>query len=196
VSAEHPPPLFAVGRLARAHGIRGRVLVAPFNDQSDGLERVSALWLGERGAGAQGARRYDVLFAERVNLGYLFQLRGVDERNGAEALRGLEVSVLRDELPALGEGELYAADLLGLQVFDARADASARAPLGEVIALEQAGPNELLVIKLQSGEEVLAPLALLRDVDAEKRALLLEVPDGLFEAQRTPGQAPPEEDIS
>ena len=193
MSAASLPPLLAVGRLARAHGIRGRVLVAPFNEHSEGLERVTALWLARQGAA--DARRYEVAFAERVNLGYIFQLRGVDDRNTSETLRGLEVRIARDELPELDEGELYAADLIGLSVFDANAP-EPRTPLGEVISLEQAGPNELLVLKLSSGAQVLAPMALLRDVDAEKKELFLEIPEGLFEAQLAPAKADPEEDVS
>jgi 16S rRNA processing protein RimM len=195
VALETPPPLLAVGRLARAHGIRGRVLVAPFNEHSDGLEKAKVLWLGKPGQGSSPLRRYDVAFAERVNLGYIFQLRGVDDRNTSETLRGMEVSVSRDELPELDEGELYAADLVGLTVFDANHPLP-REPLGVVTALEQAGPNELLVLKLVSGEQALAPLNFVVEADVEKKSLLLAVPAGLFEAQLATAKAEPDEDVS
>src|SRR3954463_13625902 len=38
----------AVGRVARAHGLRGRVLVTRYNPGSEGLERVRRMWLEER----------------------------------------------------------------------------------------------------------------------------------------------------
>ena len=47
-----------MGRVARAHGIRGRVLIAPYNADSEGLERVRRMWLGER--------EFEVERAERV----------------------------------------------------------------------------------------------------------------------------------
>ena len=194
MSTATPPPLLAVGRLARAHGIRGRVLVAPFNDKSEGLERASALWLARQGS--PEARRYEVAFAERVDLGYIFQLRGVDDRNTSETLRGLEVRVAREELPELDEGELYAADLIGLTAFDLRAP-EPRPALGVVSSLEQAGPNELLVLQLSSGAQALVPQGFIREADLEKRQLLLELPDGLFESQLAPGaKAAPDEDVS
>jgi 16S rRNA processing protein RimM len=178
--ATNPPPLFAVGRVARAHGVRGKVLIAPFNTESAGLEHAKALWLGPRGKSAE-AKSYTVTHAERVNLGYIFTLRGVDSRDASEALRGREVSVDRSELPELDEGEVWAADLVGCQAFDA-----AGVLHGEVVGLEQAGPNELLQIKLVAGQTVLFPLSLVTEADPEGKRAVITVPDGLFEAQLAP----------
>ena len=171
--------LFAVGRVARAHGVRGKVLIAPFNTESAGLELAKALWLGPRGKPAE-AKSYPVVHAERVNLGYIFVLRGVDSRDASEALRGREVSVDRSELPELDEGEVFTADLIGCRAFD-----KAGALVGEVVGLEEAGPNELLQLKLAAGEGqvVLFPLSLVLEADPEARRVVLEVPEGLFEAQ-------------
>jgi 16S rRNA processing protein RimM len=38
----------------------------------------------------------------------------ITDRNAAEAARGAELTVSRDALPPLGEGEYYHADLIGL----------------------------------------------------------------------------------
>src|SRR5947209_13114310 len=111
-----PPALLAVGRIARAHGIRGRVLLEPYNHASEGLERATALWL-QRGEQGQ-PKRHEVERAERVHLGYLVALRGLDDRNGAEALKGSEVLIDRAELPALEAGEIWAADLVGMRLAD------------------------------------------------------------------------------
>jgi 16S rRNA processing protein RimM len=175
--ASNPPPLFAVGRVAKAHGVRGKVLIAPFNTESAGLEHANTLWLGPRGKPAE-AESYTVTHAERVNLGYLFTLRGVDSRDASEALRGREVSVSRSELPKLEEGEVWAADLVGCQAFDA-----AGVLQGEVVGLEQAGPNELLQLRLAAGQTVLFPLSLVVEADPEGKRAVLTVPEGLFEAQ-------------
>ena len=170
-----PAELLAVGRVARAHGVRGRVLIAPYNPQSAGLERATALWLARQGG---TPRRIEVDRAERAHLGYLVALRGVDDRNAADALRGEEVLVPRAELPALDEGELYAVDLVGMAVVDATG-----ALRGRVTALETAGRQELLTVRTEAGTEALVPLGLLREVREEARELVIDVPDGLFEVQ-------------
>jgi 16S rRNA processing protein RimM len=154
--------------VARAHGIRGRVLVAPYNAESTGLERAQRLWLGER--------EYQVERAERVNLGYLVALVGVTDRDQAAALRGQEVRVLRSELPALEEGEVYAVDLIGFEVADAQGKVR-----GVVEDLEEAGPQDLL--RLRGG--TLVPLGLVVEVQAQARRIVVDAPDGLFELEES-----------
>ncbi len=161
------PPQLAVGRVARAHGVRGRVLIAPYNAESMGLEKVPRLWL-EAKDGSQ--RLFEVAHAERVNLGYLVTLKGVDDKDVADKLRGNVVLVARAELPELDDGEMYAVDLIGLKLFDAQG-----VERGVVEAIEAAGPNELL--RLSTG--ALVPMAFVREVLAER--IVIEAPEGLFE---------------
>lgn len=158
----------AVGTIARAHGLRGRVLLAPYNPDSEGLERLRELWLGDQ--------RMEVERTERVNLGYLVALRGVANRDQADALRGLEVSVPREALPALEEGELYAVDLVGMAVVDGQGAAR-----GAVLAIEEAGPQDLLVVRGEDGAERLVPLALVKEVDGGARRIVVDAPEGLFD---------------
>jgi 16S rRNA processing protein RimM len=158
------PALLAVGRVARAHGLRGRLLVQPYNDGSEGLTSVRRMWLA--------GREYEVARAERVNLGYLVALRGIDDRDAADALRGQEVMVDRAELPPPDEGEVYAVDLIGFEVVDVEGK-----PRGIVEDLEEAGPQDLL--RLKGG--MLVPLGLVKEVQMEARKLIVEAPEGLFE---------------
>jgi 16S rRNA processing protein RimM len=156
--------LLAIGRVARAHGIRGRVLVAPYDEDSQALGSIKTLWAGER--------QFEVARAERANLGWLLALQGVDDRDAADALRGLEVKVLRSELPALEEGEMYAIDLIGFSVVDGEGKER-----GVVEDLEEAGAQDLL--RLEGGR--LVPLALVKEVLSDVRRIVIDAPEGLFE---------------
>jgi len=166
--------LLAVGRVARAHGIRGRIVLVPYNVESDALTRVPALWL-RRGEGEP--RRYEVERAERAAQGYLVALRGLEDRDAAAALRGSEALVERASLPAPAEGEVYAADLLGYAVAD-----QSGAPRGEVVGVETAGLQELLRVS-NDGRESLVPFALLKEIDEARRRIVVEAPEGLFELE-------------
>ena len=156
--------LLAVGRVARAHGVRGRILVAPYSADSQGLEKVRQMWLGEQ--------VYEVERAERVHLGYLVALRTISDRDQAQALRGKEVRVDRAELPPLDAGEIYAIDLIGFEVVDAGG-----AVRGVVEDLEEAGAQDLL--RLADG--TLVPLALVKEVLQQERRIVVDAPEGLFE---------------
>ena len=160
------PELLAVGRVARAHGVRGRVLIAPYNAESDALQRVRRLFIGER--------EFQVDRAERVNLGFLVALRGLGDRDGAEALRGQEVSVDRAELPALADGEMYAVDLIGYEVSDPQGTVH-----GVVDDVEEAGPQDLL--RLRGG--TLVPLGLVKEVLPQARRIVVDAPEGLFDLE-------------
>jgi 16S rRNA processing protein RimM len=166
--------LLAVGRVARAHGIRGRILLVPYNEDSQELVRIASLWL----QGREGEpKRFEVAKTERVNLGYLVALRGISDRDSAAALHGQEALVDRAELPAPGEDELYATDLIGMSAVD-----QAGTERGEVVGLETAGRQELL--RLRNGEkESLVPLTLVREVDEPARKITIDAPEGLFELE-------------
>jgi 16S rRNA processing protein RimM len=56
----------------------------------------------------------------------LARIEGVEDRNAAEALRGVELMIDRDRLPAADEDEIYHADLIGLSAHDTAATWSVR----------------------------------------------------------------------
>jgi 16S rRNA processing protein RimM len=166
--------LLAVGRVARAHGVRGRILLVPYNEDSQELVRLEELWLR---SAEDEPRRYEVARAERAHLGYLVALRGVDDRDAADALRGLEALVDRSALPPPDERELYAADLIGMSVVDA-----AGVERGTVVEVETAGLQDLLRVD-SAGKVALVPFGLVREVDEEARWIAIDAPDGLFELE-------------
>jgi 16S rRNA processing protein RimM len=166
--------LLAVGRVTRPHGLGGRIVLVPYNAKSDLLTGVGALWI----RGREGEpRRYEVTRAERAAQGYLVALRGLDDRDAADALRGSEALVERTALPEPGEGEIYAADLLGYEVAD-----QSGLSRGEVVGLETAGPQDLLRVR-NAGRESLVPFALVKEIDEARRRLVVEAPEGLFELE-------------
>ena len=166
--------LLPIGRVARAHGVRGRIVLVPYNAESDALTQVPALWLR---IGEGEPRRYEIAKAGRAAQGYLVALRGIDDRDAADALRGNEALVEREALPEPGEGEVYAADLVGYAVHD-----QSGAPRGEVVGLLGAGLQELLRVS-NAGRESLVPFALLKEIDEARRRIVIEAPEGLFELE-------------
>ena len=146
--------------------MRGRILIAPYNAGSSGLERARRLWLGDR--------EYEVDRAERVHLGYLVALHGVADRDQADALRGQEVRVDRADLPALEEGEMYAIDLIGYAVSDPEGTVR-----GVVEDVEEAGAQDLL--RLEGG--ALVPLSLVKEVQSQARRIVVDAPEGLFDLE-------------
>ena len=163
-------PRVEIGRIARAHGIRGEVVIATHDPGSDLLDRQSTLWIG-------GVAR-DVVQARSTPRGWLVQLADVATRNAAEALRGQVVEVDRAALE-LDEEDVLLDDLIGCRV--QRVDGT---PWGTIAAVES-GMQDRLVIHDGDIERQL-PLVdeFVTDIDLEAGVVTVDPPEGLPEHRR------------
>lgn len=127
-----------MARITGAFGIQGWVKLKVFTEVPEGLASHPRWWV--RGpAGWHGA----ALEEFRVRpAGISAKLAGVDDRTAAEALRGSDVAVTREDLGEAGDGEFFWVDLVGLAVVDGRGTR-----LGEVTELLRAGGADVLVVK-------------------------------------------------
>jgi len=163
-------PRIEIGRIARIHGIRGEVVISTHDPESDLLDRLPTLWIGEI------AR--DVVRARSTPRGWLVQLAGVATRNDAEALRGQVVEVDRAALE-LDEDDILLDDLIGCRV--QRVDGT---PWGTIAAIE-GGMQDRLVIHDGDIERQL-PLVdeFVTGIDLEAGVVTVDPPDGLPEHRR------------
>jgi 16S rRNA processing protein RimM len=111
-----PADLLSIGRISRAHGLRGELRVELHFTGSDALDQVDELWLAEGIDTPDGARCYVIEAARPVPKAYLVKLQGIDDRNAAEPLQRRSVWVPRSALPASDESEYYLVDLIGAKV--------------------------------------------------------------------------------
>lgn len=123
-----------------AHGVAGEVRLKVFAQDlaahrvfNGGALTLTALRQGSNGAIAR--------FAE------------VRDRNGAEALRGTELTVPRSALPPLAEGEYYHADLIDLP-----AVSEAGAVIGRVVAIDEFGAGDVIEIETDAGRRFMVPM--------------------------------------
>jgi 16S rRNA processing protein RimM len=163
-----------VGRIARAHGVRGELRVLLHWSESDSLLAADEVFVQLPGA---ESRVMKVESARRADRAILLKLSGVSDRDLATALRGATISVARADLPAAGAGEFYLCDLIGARVVD---------PAGEIgVVLEIRGhPSvDCLVIRTDDGRQVEQPLVTpwFERVDLEARCVYLSGRDGLIE---------------
>lgn len=138
-----------------AHGVTGEVRLKLFTDAVAGLKAHSrfnsgALTLKSVRDGPNGAI---ARFAE------------IPDRNAAEALRGTELTVPRDALPPLADGEYYHADLIGLPAVSTDGEA-----LGSVVAVENFGAGDVIEIERPNGKRFMVPMSAVPDF--QERALI------------------------
>jgi len=165
-------PGLEVGRVSKAHGITGELRIVPHWESSDALEQVSEIWLTLK----DQRTAYAIERARAVPRAYLVKLRGIDDRNAAEALHGATVSVPRSVLPPLEPGEYYLVDLIGVKVLGPDGE------IGEVTGIVSHPTVDVIVLRLADGTSAEQPLAepWLSRVDIGARQVILNSLDGLM----------------
>ena len=174
----HEPLL--VGRVARAHGNRGQVIVNLETDFPEERFRVGQVLLVGPGGEPRAVR--EVRFHQGRPV---IALEGIVSMNDAEALAGAELKVPPSAVSPLPVGMFYRHDLVGCAVRDVQG-----AFIGEVSAVEGDLERSRLVVAPQGGGEMLIPLvdSICIRVDPAARLIVIEPPDGLLELNvtRTP----------
>ncbi len=178
----------SVGTIINTHGVRGEVKVSPSTSDASRFEYLLRFFVDMSPA---GAGRGDAVaptkntplkefFVEgtRYHKNHvLLKLRGVDDMSGAEALKGREMWIPREEARELEEDEWFICDLLGMEV---REDGVL---LGKLVDVLQTGSNDVYVTRDDKGREILIPALkdVILTVDLEGGVMTVKLPDGLLD---------------
>lgn len=182
------PVLMAV--IGAAQGLRGEVRVRAYTGDP--------MSLGEYGnLHSLDGRVFEILEIREGKNVAIVRFRGVNDRNAAEALNGLELYIDRDALPdeELDDDEFYYADLEGLDVHDAEGN-----HYGAVTGIYDFGAGDLLELKGPGKRPVLIPFseAAVLEIDLEGGKILVDpIAAGLKDDDEKPygsGKAPPKKE--
>lgn len=149
-----------IARVARAHGLRGDVVLAPISNRPERFATGSVLFDGDAPRRITASRRQ----GDR----YVVRFEGIGDRDAAERLRGHVLS--GDPLAELPAGELWVHDLVGAAVHDQHGR-----DLGAVTHVEANPAHDLLV----TDRGVMIPMVFVAELIAG--AVVVEVPAGLVE---------------
>ncbi|MDH5234916.1 MAG: ribosome maturation factor RimM [Gemmatimonadota bacterium] len=186
------PDCASVGRVRRPHGVRGELVVEALTDEPDAIlapgRRVfrgthdGELWLDP---GTRAPRELHITGLRRKMDGWLVTFTEIEGRTEAERWNGRHLMVPVEELSAPEEGEVFAHELVGMQLLDAESGKA----LGEVIEFYELPQGLLLEFR---GPDGVANLPFVEEfvdeVDREGRTIRVRLPDGLLDP------AVPEED--
>lgn len=142
-----PPKTLLLGVIIGAQGIRGEVKVKTFTGDPEAIGDYGPL----RDARGQRSFRLKVHRLAKGDV-VVASIKGVGDRNAAEALKGTELYVARDALPQPDDGEFYYTDLVGLKVVTTTGQ-----ELGEISAVHNYGAGDMLEVKTASGRSAMVP---------------------------------------
>jgi 16S rRNA processing protein RimM len=165
-----------VGRVAKAHGVTGEVVVEIRTDDPDKRFAPGTILRGR--AKARPDRSYTVDSAREHGGRLLVRLDGVADRNAAESLKGTLFVVDSADLPPIEEpDEYYDHQLEGLQV-----RTTAGEQVGTVAEVLHTAAGELLSVRTDEGEQLVPFVsAIVTSVSLADQIIEIDPPEGLLE---------------
>jgi len=138
--------MIVVGKIAGVFGVQGWCKVFSHTSPRKNILQYSPWYLERNGEW----QLINVQQGREQGKGLVAQLEGINDRDAAAALNGLEVAIKQSQLPELPKDEYYWSDLIGLKV-----ETVTGVSLGKVIDMMETGANDVLIVK--SDQERLIP---------------------------------------
>ena len=157
-----------VARIGAPHGVRGAVRLWTFTEDPFAVKAYGPL------STKDGARHFELTSAREAKDHLVATFKGIETRDDAERLNGVELYIARDKLPATEDDEYYHADLIGLA-----AVTTADEPLGRVVAIHNFGAGDIIEIAPPSGTTMLLPFtnAVVPTVDLANGRVVIALPE-------------------
>lgn len=172
-----------VGRVRKAHGIRGEVVVEVITDAPDAVFASGhRIFAGTASGDLTPARQeLHVSSTRDFNEGLLVGFTEIPDRNAAELWRGRYLLLPADELPPPSDDEVYVHDLVGMRVDLANGDILGTVeetyalPQGLALDVRRAEPRAAETVMLLYDDKTIA------SVDKEQRVIVVTPAEGLLE---------------
>jgi 16S rRNA processing protein RimM len=168
-----------VGRVVKAHGVSGELVVEVRTDDPDDRFVVGAMLTGKPPKSSTG-RKYTIESAREHSGRLLLRLHGIGDRDAADAMRGVVFVIDSADLPPIEDpDEFYDHQLEGLCVRTVGGQ-----DVGTVTEVLHTPAGELLAIRRAEGEgEVLVPFvaAIVPSVSLADKVIEIDPPEGLLE---------------
>ena len=163
----------AIGKIVNTHGVRGELRVIPMTSDISRFDYLLYTWIRVEGK----PREYRVSKVRYHKQFVLVKLQGIDNMTYAEALKGCELLVDRQNARPLEEDEYFICDLIGLMVYEGDK------LLGELTEVLETGSNDVYVVTGEDRKEILVPAlkSVVTQVDLKNRRMQVKLPEGLLD---------------
>lgn len=165
--------MLRVGVITSTHGVRGEVKVFPTTDDAKRFKTLKKVILDGREPLELSIEQ--VKFFKNM---VILKFKGYDNINDVETWRQRDLLITRDQAVELKEDEYFITDLIGLTVVNEE-----EAVLGRVKDVLETGANDVYVVELTDGKELLLPAIkdCILNVDLEGGRMKVHVLDGLMD---------------
>jgi 16S rRNA processing protein RimM len=176
--AQLPPELIIVGRVRKAHGIRGDLVVEPITDEPDAVFASGRRVIAGTPAGdpSKDRRELHVTYSSPFKGGFIVHFAEIDDRTIAEQWRDRFLLVPADELQPLGDDQIYVHELPGMRV-----ELESGEVVGTVLDTYDLPQGLTLDVQRETGSVMIPYERFVTSVDRESRVLRIDPPTGLLD---------------
>ncbi|HMC54208.1 MAG TPA: ribosome maturation factor RimM [Gemmatimonadaceae bacterium] len=173
-------PLVVVGRVRRAHGIKGELVVESLTDTPDAIFASGRRVFAGTSEGEPTRDRLElhVLRSSPFKGGLIIAFEGITDRTTADSWRERTLLLPQSEVEPPGENELFIADLVGMHVVHVNGEA-----IGDVAAVFELPQGLMMEVRRPSGTSVLLPYheQTVVKVDAGARTISVDPLEGMLD---------------
>ena len=165
---------YQVGAITQTHGVRGEVKVFPMTDDINRFKNMKDLILD---TGKEKITLQVTSVRPQKNL-VILKFKGYDNINDVEKYKNATLWVTRENAVPLEEGEFYIADIIDAKVYEEDGNY-----LGILTDVMETGANDVYVVKLETGKELLIPAIsqCIIDVNVEESKMVVRLMKGMLE---------------
>lgn len=166
--------ILQVGAVTSTHGLVGEVKVFPMTDDVRRFKKLKKVLL-DTGKDMLKLEVAQVKFFKQM---VILKFKGYDKIEDVMGFKGKSLYVTRENAVKLKKNEYFIADLIGMKVYN-----DGEAYLGELTDVMATGANDVYVVKMESGKEVLIPAIrqCILNVDVEEGRMEVHLLEGLLE---------------
>ena len=163
---------FVVGNIVNTQGIKGEIRVMPTVDDVARFKLLDHIFVDRKG----NIKEYEVENVRFHKQFVLLKLKGVDDMNTAETLKGTVVKITEDMAVPCEEDEYYIKDLYDMNVVTVDGE-----ELGVISDVIFTGANDVYAVKDNNGKEILIPAIkdCIVSVDVENNLMTVKLLEGL-----------------
>ncbi|MGB2957921.1 MAG: ribosome maturation factor RimM [Bacteroidota bacterium] len=168
----HEDDLLAVGRIVKAFGIRGEIVVQPMTDSLERFRQLESVLMGKDPGSVRVLEIEEVAVSHR---GVRLRIAGITDRTGAEHVVGNFLFVDREHRVRIPRGRFFVHELIGMTVLDE--EGQSRGVVRDVLKLPA---HDVYVVEHENGEFMIpAVKEFIREISIEQRVLKVNLIDGL-----------------
>ncbi len=163
-----------IGTIVNVHGVHGEVKVMPETDDVNRFRKLKKVLLSSGGT----RREIEIKGVKFSNKFVILKFEGIDDRDIADKLRGVELQVERKDAIKLPEGRYFIGDLIGCLVVEDNGD-----KLGHVTNVIPGAGSDIYDVDCGNGKNILIPVLedVVLSVDIEAEVITVRLPKGLRE---------------